>query len=486
MKENKETLLGEFQVNDRRLPGALILSPTSVSLSLWSTTFFDVPLDTLIRGNLNNNRDVTLFGCFPTTSYPTFTASRTRSTQTATVIANHAVFGPGKFDPSERCIKRVSFRTDDTNILFNDRRRFTVQSGHDSPQIQGTYSGPALVFSTATEIGVVSARHYIQSASIVNVSDGLSIATKVHFEIEFQDTLSYGETMQRIRAVVVFVALLVGRPQVLLDLRLETLSSHESKDTTPPKYDVHCHLYPTYERDNSRPERLILGLMIDVAGNVEEFNTIITEWLARHCEWRDARERFYTSMEYQRRYVEDRIIGAANMFDLLPSSAVGPERVIPESSLEAISEARRILKQGRIDPSDNDDPCNEALRRLGAIRRKALRQRVHFRAKKILGHVGGEFPDLFLVIDQAIKCRNVFVHGASTLPASVYVEQLGFLTRTLEFVFGISDLIEAGWDVQGWLDGRKGFNDAFGTYAVGYSENLKTFKRWLNSHQGSC
>ena len=75
-----------------------------------------------------------------------------------------------------------------------------------------------------------------------------------------------------------------------------------------------CHLYPTYERDNSRPERLILGLMIDVAGNVEEFNTIITEWLARHCEWRDARERFYTSMEYQRRYVEDRIIGAANMF----------------------------------------------------------------------------------------------------------------------------------------------------------------------------
>ena len=289
--------------------------------------------------------------------------------------------------------------------------------------------------------------------------------------------------MQRIRAVILFVALLIGRPQVLLDLRLEILPSHEGKDTTPLKYDVHCHMYATYTRDNSRPERLILGLMIDVAGNVEAFNTIITKWLARHCEWRDARERFYTSMEYQRRFVEDRIIGAANMFDLLPSSAVGPERVISESSLDAISKARQILRQGRTDPSDSDDPCNEALSRLGTIKRKTLRQKVHFRATKILNSVDGAFPDLFLVIDQAIKCRNVFVHGAFTLPASVYVEQLGFLTKTLEFVFGISDLIEAGWDVQGWLDGPKGFNDALGTYAVGYSENLETFKRWMKSNQ---
>ena len=50
------------------------------------------------------------------------------------------------------------------------------------------------------------------------------------------------------------------------------------------------------------------------------------------------------------------------------------------------------------------------------------------------------------MIDHAIDCRNHYVHGN---PAKLdYESVLDFLTNTLEFVYGVSELIECGWDSQ--------------------------------------
>src|SRR5690606_40268316 len=54
------------------------------------------------------------------------------------------------------------------------------------------------------------------------------------------------------------------------------------------------------------------------------------------------------------------------------------------------------------------------------------------------------FPELDLVVDQAVNCRNFYVHGsASAIDYSTNFDQVQFFTDTLEFVFGISDLLRS-------------------------------------------
>jgi hypothetical protein len=62
------------------------------------------------------------------------------------------------------------------------------------------------------------------------------------------------------------------------------------------------------------------------------------------------------------------------------------------------------------------------------------------------------FPEITMVTDEAVNCRNYYVHGGE--PRLDYNREFGaviFFTDTLEFVFAASDLIEAGWDFQAWI-----------------------------------
>jgi len=221
-----------------------------------------------------------------------------------------------------------------------------------------------------------------------------------------------------------------------------------------------------------------LGRLFDVATDRTLFGSVLRKWLARDDQWRGARNRFDKCTAHQLVYDEDRIVGAANMFDLLPDSYVGPKRPIPETSRRAIAECRRILKEGRISPGDNEDPCNEALRWIGRIHYKSLRQKIHYRAEIVLKNVGDRLPELKMVIGEAVKRRNLYVHGPEEGSPVNYGESgsLIFLTSTLEFVFGASDLIEAGWDAASWMERRTG-DHSFGRYIVDYIGNLEALKR---------
>jgi hypothetical protein len=59
------------------------------------------------------------------------------------------------------------------------------------------------------------------------------------------------------------------------------------------------------------------------------------------------------------------------------------------------------------------------------------------------------FPDSYLVLDEAVNCRNHYVHGsrAKIDDQEHFFETVPFFTDTLEFVFAASDLIEAGWNI---------------------------------------
>jgi hypothetical protein len=85
-----------------------------------------------------------------------------------------------------------------------------------------------------------------------------------------------------------------------------------------------------------------------------------------------------------------------------------------------------------------------------------------------------------MVVNEAVTCRNHFVHGS---PGSFdYDANFGavcFLSNTLEFIFGCSDLIEAGWDISAWADSGTTMTHPFGAYRADYRHSLKKLEALL-------
>jgi hypothetical protein len=216
-------------------------------------------------------------------------------------------------------------------------------------------------------------------------------------------------------------------------------------------------------------------LPIQAAETPETFVAVLTAWLARDHEWRDARHRFSTAFAHQRRFTIDRIVGAANMFDILPSSAVPPDVPLPRELGAAKNTSKALFKA--LPKTIERDSVLNALGRLGQA---VLKHKVRARAKLILDRIPWRFPDLELVLDQAIDCRNYFVHGSKRkMDYSAEFDQVIFFTGALEFVFAASDLVECGWDIEEWAKQSSTMSHPFDHFRLDYQSRLTDLKRAL-------
>jgi hypothetical protein len=55
-----------------------------------------------------------------------------------------------------------------------------------------------------------------------------------------------------------------------------------------------------------------------------------------------------------------------------------------------------------------------------------------------------------------------------------------FFVDTLDFVFGASDLIDSGWDIESWSQIPTSGSHPFGHYRLGYVTNLQALKQALS------
>ena len=87
-----------------------------------------------------------------------------------------------------------------------------------------------------------------------------------------------------------------------------------------------------------------------------------------------------------------------------------------------------------------------------------------------------------MVTDQAVNCRNHYVHGSE--PKFDYINNFDaviLFTDTLEFVFAASDLIDSGWDVKTWCQSGTIMSHPFSQYRVTYADRLKNLKNLMNN-----
>lgn len=96
-------------------------------------------------------------------------------------------------------------------------------------------------------------------------------------------------------------------------------------------------------RDDDSGERAPhpADLPIQAARTPEYFASVLTAWVARDHDWRNARFCFSTAFALQHQFTIDRLVGAANMFDILPASAM-PADVPLTKAMEDAGQARAL------------------------------------------------------------------------------------------------------------------------------------------------
>jgi hypothetical protein len=221
--------------------------------------------------------------------------------------------------------------------------------------------------------------------------------------------------------------------------------------------------------------------LMDPVGKPEAFAQVLKRWLDREEDWREARWRFFELFAHQRFYPIDRLIAAANMFDILPDSAVPSDMPLTDAQKKAQSTARSLFLELPQSPERNS-----VLGALGRMGKSALKHKIRHRAQLLLGSVGSRFPELSLVTDEAVNCRNYFVHGSEpTFDYKRNSDLLTFFTNTLEFVFATSDLIDSGWDANAWAAAPTSLSHPFAGYRMSYAEGLRILKAALRESRAA-
>ena len=483
-KHNNSTtsrLLGSFSVNANTTLSGLLTIPERerTTLYLWddNNIINHDEINATISGRLHNNRTVTLIQCRsgrPGVRYGT----EYGTTSTVTVVPQLVVYGPETFLFRSRNIRHVTFRTDDMNILFNDRIAFSYDRApsYDAP-VTARYSGKSEIFHATTTIGNVYAHRRINSQSIFDMSDGVSISTTAYVVIEFPELIDLTECIRRLILLRNFFGIVVGRPQNVSEIRLRVaVDGADDRD-----YEVDSRLFQRFEKGTPDRTYLIWGRLLDASADDQGFSRVLTNWLLRDSDWGEARDRFHDCIAKGSTYDKDRLIAAANLFDLLPSSIFDQEPSVPEPILAAVQDFRSVVQRLRQDHDEQREILDGVSGALGRINIPTLKQRVRARAKCILDLLDTQFPDLERVINRAVDGRNRYVHGTPSrlMTGRDEANLIVFFTKSLEFIFGVADLVDAGWDVVGWYNRTAHGSHPFAEYAISYGRVIALFVQAL-------
>lgn len=485
------TKFGKFSVAPaREVYGELRVAGEKTSLYLRDDEAFDPHSAPggCVTGTLHDLTKVTLVQCV-TSGGPGFATRGGERYYFAKLFPHFVLEGRQHLEPNDSVIVGISFVLEDATALFSDFDAFsTVMDA--VPHIEGIIAAtanelkrsipigpePRIAYFTGkrdiaevdTVLGKIRAQH--NPSWDLGGPHGVRIDNVISVSIETESPLTFDEAISRTLRLLQFLELVIGRTQNLRELVMY-VDGGENRE--PLK--VHWSYRPFLDSESMEDKRSPRpgDLLLDPIHRPGEFACVLRAWLEKDDERQDARQQFHTSFTHQRIYSVDRLVGAANMFDILPKSAVPKDVELSEELRDAKERCRRIFKA-----LPESYERSTVLNALGRVGKASLKHKTRHRAEYIVAAVGEWFPDLVLVLDNAVDCRNHYVHGsASKIDYSRNFDTvITFFTDTLEFVFAASDLIEAGWNIRTFVETPTTMSHPFGAFRVTYNERLKALK----------
>lgn len=455
MAEKKlERSFGRFSIGSLEVHGELTPDGESPNLYLEHEADYLPNLKSdHIHGTLRGGQLITIAGVVaPSMSGKKW--SKQRVLHYGNILFHDVIIG-AHVTPSEKFIKSVTFQCDDGMAIFPDNTAFGfVQDAHTKIHklLEGQehgeigpapdilyFTGKSEIFECRLPFGDFRASHGTTIYS-PNVR-GLRAENEILLSIHFDNLVSLAELKSRLSSVSQLLGVLAGRPQNLYDINFGRGLSGVHDE---------FNLYQTGVRKHNRSERAGSRRAlspIDTMKNSQELSRFMKSWFEDEVDLGAARNRFFSGFAKETNFDIDRLIAAANLFDLIPNSQNPVERKLPLAVQAAVDESKIIFRG--LPPSDERSAALDALGRLNGAN---LKKKVRAWSLELQSAFDGRFAELPYVTDQAIDCRNHYIHGSN--PKFNY-ERSGmflFLVRSLEFAFLASYLLKRGWDWEDWLD----------------------------------
>lgn len=487
------TYSGKFKIlPDTDVAGSLTIAGSNSSLHVWGEDFAYIDGGVNVTGYLHNLRKVSLIDCWPSGGIQSTTRNESEETWHCTLRPRLIVIGNEYLLPNDKEIIEANFIFDDAATLFYDQNAFGIvnpykdKSGalliekigeledkriESGPRpIIAYFNGKFDIVSIDTAMGKVSVSRSIRH-DFGGGPDGVRLKNEIDTKIKFPEPVDSDHAIQSVLKLLRLFEIIIGRPQNITSL---SFFKGEEEQRVEALEVIRCRI-PIHERDDEE-RRSAIDLLINPIRHQEEFSRIVVNWLDRHETWEDARLRFFNGFFKQKSYDIDRLVGAANMFDILPDSALPPRTEISADLKSVIDRCRDIVQEL---PSTSSER-HSLLSALGRVGSNTLKQKIRHRAKILSDVIGDDIPEICWAIDEAVNCRNHYVHGTPLrIDSSKMGMALVFFTMTLEFVFAASDLIEAGWNPNIWPQG--GHYHPFDLYLNGYQMDLEKLKSSIKS-----
>lgn len=470
---------GTFVLQGHEVWGELALSGLDTELNLRT----ELPLSIISSPKVMHGRlhDFTYVSCIDCVGGPEPAQawnSNGKNSLTWRVTPHQILSGRSHFNPDTNRIREVWFSTGDTLRIFDDFDSFGVvykpneelsgliprTSGERripvGPKPQFAYfAGRCTLLEASLPFGKLEVQHWLQPRS-----DGHSagVDTDMRIQVAFEPALALEDCLREVARIAQFLSLVAGRQQGVTNIQVAL----DGVDHKNPPLSVYWCSGPEQVNGQDLDTPSWRDIPLDCIRRTDEFKQVIERWFASD-EHTLARNRLYACRRSNNSFDIDRLVAAANMFDLTKSLAVEPVSREVEKVRDECKIALKTLPR--------TDDLNSVIMALSRIGAPSLMKKVKSRAAVLRGHFGLE--NLDEVLRQAIKCRNYFVHGPGDRGFNFEVVQYHtvLLTETLEFVFAAAELIECGWAGGAWASkhhtGRHWFN-RFLAYYRQESENL--------------
>lgn len=498
-----ENYNGVLISTNSQFSGFLKIAGEDSILHLVGKSFWECPetgyLD--IHGMLNDGKKVSLIKCvlsgqrqhhlddrsqFESDFFPTYTvvsddfirsdepvikAVRYHFKNVNSLLSGHKIFKPLSPTPEETrlILENEDMRGEETAEKYGWKKNHFEPVIGDNPHLL-YFSGVLEIIASESMLGKISLTN--RTSHGMGSAAGIGFNNEVTVNIEFTEPKTLNATIDTLRSLHSLFELSLGHRQRFQWIELELIRcSKEDERDIPPT----AHLYWSLcnKRVDRESDTSLTDVLISPDLHPDEFSKVVTGWMNSVDKMGDPRARFGTS--FYGSYSIDRIVGAANMFDLLPDTHVPATQEIDAAVQEAVKQCKKTF---------TDLPESFArqsiLSALGRIGKASLRDKVFYRAEKVIEVAGDIFPELELPCHHAVLARNHYVHGSrGAFEYQKHLTEFIFITDTLEFVFAASDLLDLGWDLKRWMETGSSMTHPFSTYIVNYQHNISSLQALL-------
>lgn len=443
-----EGINAQFEIKDNKNVSGVLSDTKRYEFNCWSSEFFFVESHSNVYGRTQDNKTLSLLNCLSNESRSFGGESVTYSN----IIQPHIVLtGKNRVDPDNDKFCSISLVVGNSHALLrwftsfgyinflddglvsqlNAQEHAPSFSSEHNP-ILAYFNGNFDIFSQDTELGVIAASNYVSTGGGFN-SDGVSIRNKVVLKVKFHTSKTLSEALNIAHRVSLLLRFIAGENVFFKDISVS--------DESDNNFQV---LYNTYSWGEILDSTKSGNPLIDISS--EDFPQFLDSWFS-HVDRDIVRYSFYDSFLKGRSYSSDRLINAANMFDIFPSSKENSKKVLKQEETEKLKKLKQHIKE---EFSELDDIKNSLLMSIGFLTRKSLKDRVNERITVIESYLvsrGFNLEDIDFVLGLAIKARNYHVHGTEFKQLTLHqMHQFQILfTCFFELIYALSELIECGW-----------------------------------------